>query len=93
MTFINILLIAIWKSRQALRPYGRGDMPLTGPLRADQLPISHNTVVGENSVLQLIFLDTGVLKLVVQNSFKTQLHLIKDLTHSCENTSLQNMSV
>ena len=40
------------------------------PLQADKLPISHNYVVGENTVLN----STSV-------------------THSCENTSLQNVSV
>ena len=43
MTFINILIVAIWKSRQAFRAYGRGNMPL----QAVKLPISHNNVVGE----------------------------------------------
>ena len=37
------------------------------PLQADKLPIFHNNVVGENTVLQLNILETGVLTLVVQN--------------------------
>ena len=36
------------------------------PLQAVKLPISHNNVVGENTVLQLNILETGVLTLVVQ---------------------------
>ena len=28
MTFINILIVAIWKSRQTFRAYGWGNMPL-----------------------------------------------------------------
>ena len=62
MTFINILIVAIWKSRQAFRTYERGNMPL----QAAELPISHNNVVGENTVLQLNILETGVLTLVVR---------------------------
>ena len=38
------------------------------PLQAVKLPISHNNVVGENIVLQLNILETGVLTLVVQNA-------------------------
>ena len=50
MTFlINILIIAIWKSRQAFRTYGWGNMPL----RADKLTLPHNNVV-----LQLNILDS-----------------------------------
>ena len=74
MTFINILIVAIWKSRQAFRAYGRGNMPL----QAVKLPISHNNVVGENTVLQLNILETGVLTLVVQNSSPTRLRLVGD---------------
>ena len=64
MTFINILIVAIWKSRQAFMAYGWGNMPL----QAVKLPTSHNNVVGDNTVLQLNILETGVLTLVVQNS-------------------------
>ena len=74
MTFINILIVAIWKSRQAFRAYGRGNMPL----QAVKLPISHNNVMGENTVLQLNILGTGVLTLVVQNSSPTRLRLVGD---------------
>ena len=74
MTFINILIVAIWKSRQAFRPYGWGDMPR----QAVKLPISHYNVVGENTVLQLNILETGVLTLVVQNSSPTRLRLVGD---------------
>ena len=60
---------------QAFRAYGRGNMPL----QADKLPISHNNVVGENTVLQLNILETfGVLTLVVQNSSPTRLRLVGD---------------
>ena len=45
------------------------------PLQAVKLPISHNNVVGENTVLQLNILETGVLTLVVQNSSPTRLRL------------------
>ena len=45
------------------RAYGWGNMPL----QAVKLPISHNNVVGENTVLPLNILETGVLTLVVQN--------------------------
>ena len=48
------------------------------PLQAVKLPISHNNVVGENTVLQLNILETGVLTLVVQNSSPTRLRLIGD---------------
>ena len=65
------------------------------PLQAVKLPIYHNNVVGENTVLQLNILETGVLTLVVQNSSPTRLRLVGDefMNHSCENTSLQNVSV
>ena len=43
------------------------------PLQADKLPITHNNVVGENTVLQLNILETGVLTLVVPNSSPTRL--------------------
>ena len=43
------------------------------PLQAAKLPISHNNVVGKNTVLQLNILETGVLTLVVQNSSPTRL--------------------
>ena len=39
------------------------------PLQSVKLPISHNNLVGENTVLQLTILETGVLTLVVQNSY------------------------
>ena len=68
MTFIKILIVAIWKSRQAFRAYGWGNMPLQ----------AHNHVVGENTVLQLNILETGVLTLVVQNSSPTRLRLVGD---------------
>ena len=74
MTFINILIVAIWKSRQAFRAYGWGNVPL----QAVKLPIYHNNIVGENTVLQLNILETGVLTLVVQNASPTRLHLIGD---------------
>ena len=41
------------------------------PLQADKLPMSHNNVVEENTVLQHNILETGVLTLVVQNSSPT----------------------
>ena len=53
MTFINILIVAIWKSRQAFRAYGWGNMSI----QAVKLPISHNNVLGENTVLQLNILE------------------------------------
>ena len=37
-------------------------------LRTDKLPISQNNFVGENTVLQLNILNTGVLTLVVEKS-------------------------
>ena len=74
MTFINILIVVIWKSRQVFREYGWGNMPL----QAVKLPISHNNVVGENTVLQFNILETGVLTLVVQNSSPTRLRLVGD---------------
>ena len=99
MTFINILIVAIWKSRQTFRAYGRGNMAL----QAVKLPISHNNVVGENTVLQLNILETCVLTLLVQNSSPTRFRFVGDVVrlvgdelwtmHSCENTSLQNVSV
>ena len=33
------------------------------PLKAGKLPVSHHNVVGENTVLQLNILETGVLTL------------------------------
>ena len=45
---------------------------------AVDLPISHYNVVGENTVLQLNILETGVLTLVVQNSSPTRLRLVGD---------------
>ena len=74
MTFINILIVAIWKPRQAFRAYGWGNMPP----QAVKSPISHNNVVGENTVLQLNILETGILTLVVQNSSPTRLRLVGD---------------
>ena len=74
MTFLNMLIIAIWKSRQAFRAYGWRNMPL----QAVKLPISHDNVVGENTVLQLNILETGVLTLVNQNSSPTRLRLVGD---------------
>ena len=56
------------------RAYRWGNMPLQGV----KLPISHNNVVGENTVLQLNILETGVLTLVVQNSSPTRLRLVGD---------------
>ena len=40
--------------------------------------LSHTNVVGENTVLQLNILETGVLTLVVQNSSPTRLRLVGD---------------
>ena len=74
MTFINILIVVIWKSRQAFRTYGLGNMPL----QAVKLSISHYNVVGENTVLQLNILETGVFTLVVQNSSPTRFRLVGD---------------
>ena len=48
------------------------------PLQAVKLPISHNNVVEENTVLQLNILETGVLTLVVHNSSPTRLRLVGD---------------
>ena len=48
------------------------------PLQAVKLPISHNDVVEENTVLQLSILETGVLTLVVQNSSTIRLRLVGD---------------
>ena len=103
MTFINILIVAICKSRQAFRAYRRGNMLL----QAVKLPISHNDVVGENTVLQLnIFGDwcshTRGSEFIsnstssrgsefISNSTSSRWRWI--LNHSCENTSLQNVSV
>ena len=88
MTFINILIIAIWKSRQVFRAYGWGNMPL----QAVKLPISHNNVVGENTVLQLNILETGVLTLVVQNSSPTRLRLVGDeFWTTCVRTPVSKM--
>ena len=61
---IKILIVAIWKSRQAFRAYGRENMPLQGD--SDKLPVSHNNVVGDNIVLQLNILEIGVLTRVGQ---------------------------
>ena len=54
--------------------YGLGNMSL----QAVKLPISHYNVVGENTVLQLNILETGVPTLVVQNSSPTRLRLVGD---------------
>ena len=74
MTYINILIVSIWKSRQAFWAYGQGNRPL----QADKLPIFHNNVMGENAVLQLDIVETGVLALVVQNASPTRLRLVGD---------------
>ena len=58
-------------------------------LQAVKLPISHNNVVGENTVLQLNILETGVLTLVVQNSSSTRLRLIGD--ELCVRTPVSKM--
>ena len=50
----------------------------TSTVQAVKLPISHNNMVGENKVLQLNILKTGVLILVVQNSSPTRLRLVGD---------------
>ena len=59
---------------KAFRAYGLGNMPL----QAVKLPISHNNVVGENTVLQLNILETGVLTRVVQNSSPTRRSRVGD---------------
>ena len=46
------------------------------PLEADKLATYHNNVVGENTVLQLNILETGVLIRVVQNSPQTRRSLV-----------------
>ena len=76
MTFIKILIVAIsdMEIETGFRAYGWGNMPL----QAVKLPISHNNVVGEDTVLQLNILETGVLTLVVQNSSPTRLRLVGD---------------
>ena len=71
----NILIVAKWTSGQAFRAYGEENMPL----QADKL---HINMVGENTVLQLNILETGVLTLVVQNSSAARLHLGDELTIS-----------
>ena len=53
------------------------------PFRADKLPMSHNNVVGENTVLQL---DEWL-------EFISNISLEMNLIHSCENTSVQNVLV
>ena len=50
----------------------------TSTVQAVKLPISHNNVVEENTVLQLNILGTGVLTLVVQNASPTRLRLVGD---------------
>ena len=50
----------------------------TSTLQPAKLPIYHNNVVGENTVLQLNILEMGVLTLVVQNSSPTRLRLVGD---------------
>ena len=77
MTFINILIVALWKSRQAFTAYGWGNMPL----QAVKLPISHNNVVGENTVLQLNILETC--------RFSTETFWRLVFSHSCFRIHLQ----
>ena len=48
------------------------------PLQADKLQISHNNVVGDNTVLQLNILETDILTLVVQNLSPTRLRFVGD---------------
>ena len=48
------------------------------PLQAAKLPISQNNVVGENTVLQLKILETGVLTRVVHNSSPTRRSRVGD---------------
>ena len=94
MTFINILIIAIWKSRQAFRAYGWGNMPL----QAAKLPtcISGSQKCGgrEHSSPTHHFGDwcshTRGSEFI-SNSTSSRWRWI--MNHSCENTSLQNVSV
>ena len=73
MTFMNILIVVILKSRQSFRAYRRGNIPLP----ADKLPISHNNMAGENTVLQLNILETGgVLIVVVKNAYPNRLRMV-----------------
>ena len=66
MTFINILIVAIWKSRHAFRAYGWGNMPLQAVKRTQ---FSNSTFWRHTH-----FGDT----LVVQNSSPTRLSLVGD---------------
>ena len=59
---------------KAFRAYGWGNMPP----QAVKLPISHHNVVGENTILQINILKTGVLTLVGHNSSPTRLRLVGD---------------
>ena len=76
MTFINILIVGcdmeIETGFQGIR------VGKYATSSCYKLPISHNNVVGENTVLQLNILETGVLTLVVQNSSPTRLRLVGD---------------
>ena len=68
--------------------YGRGNMPI----QAVKLPISHNNMVGENTVLQLNILETGVLTLMVQNSSPTRIRLVGDeFSPTCVRTPVSKM--
>ena len=74
ITYINILIVSIWKSRQVFWAYGQGNRPL----QANKLPILHINVIRKNAVLQLDILETGVLSLLVQNASPTRLRLVGD---------------
>ena len=74
MTFINMLIVGDMEIETGFQGIRVANMPL----QAVKLPISHNNVVGENTVLQLNILKTGVLTLVVQNSSPTRLRLVGD---------------
>ena len=53
------------------------------PLQAAKLPISHNNVVGENTVLQLNILETGVLTLVVFFDDPSDFLTTRQITSGC----------
>ena len=76
MTQLIWLITVNWKQRRAAfsREYAQENLPL----RASHLPTSDNSLVGENGVLQLNILETGIFTLVIQNPSPTRLHLVGD---------------
>ena len=72
MTFINVLIIAIWQSRQAFF------VGMWAHFELIYYRYHTLNVMGENTVLQINILETVVLTLMVQNSSPKRLCHVGD---------------